>query len=390
MSSSRAFPADAPDVLTRIWERVEARPVSIWIALLFAILIVKVGTWVIPNIAVSALIATDLRINPLANPFSQYLMWNWFGPAVAHVTRATSVPSFIALHYLVCAVSFFGYVSLLVRSLRQEDRRLGPLLFFCTPMAGTVWYWVGMDTFTFAAMAGIVFARRIPVASFLLGIILGLNHFEQGLVAFSLLLIASVLAARSGSGIDVSWRWCALVLAGIAVGKLLLIAWFAINGIAPAGRATWVAAHWRNLVRQWLAHPHAIVYSVLGAMWLITPILWQRLASLRAALLLPILLVVGLTVIVDDETRVAGLVLFPLMHFAIVTNPRVHEVLSNQTRALLLIAYAVIPFVWCWQGFPRPSVFGHDMAFVVDALTGSQNVGSGSWAYLGPFLPPSR
>ena len=44
-------------VFARIWDRLETLPTSIFVAGLGAILLVKVGTWVMPNIRLSLLVA---------------------------------------------------------------------------------------------------------------------------------------------------------------------------------------------------------------------------------------------------------------------------------------------------------------------------------------------
>ncbi len=374
----------------RVWTWVQALPAPVCVAMLFAVLMIKVGTWVIPNIEMSTRVSQNLHGMPFDDPLAQYIVWNWLGPAIAHLVHATTVTRYIALHYVFLAVAFFGYLAVLLQRCRRDarDAHFAALLFFCMPVAASVWYWVGMDALTFGTMAALVLSRKRPIASLLLAIALGMNHFEQGLVAFVLLLVASTLAQRSGEALAATPRWCLLVLSGIVAGKVLLIAWFTVNALMPHDRTTWTGAYLPILVRCWVTHPDAIVYSILGVGWIVAAMAWSRIPRLRSALVVPLVMAIALTVVVGDETRVAALVVFPMMHFILIENPSVHQIATQHERGVLTIAFVVVPWIWCWGGIPQSSAFGYDVAFIRDLVTGVNHIGTGAAAYLAPFVLP--
>lgn len=79
----------------------------------------KTGFWFIPNVGLSQKIALDPFVNPSAEPYAQYLVWNWLSPFLAWLVGATDSGPFV-LFRLAFAVAFTGQFAL--RASGSDDR----------------------------------------------------------------------------------------------------------------------------------------------------------------------------------------------------------------------------------------------------------------------------
>ena len=185
---------------------------------LFAVSLLKTGVWYFPSIEAMR----QLAVNPFANPFSgpggDYLIWNWLGPFLAWSLGATSKPAFILFH-LLFSLAFTGlFLWLSFTRLPDREARVAVALFFMLPVSATAYFWVGMDSITlFLMLAAFVFPRRGAWA-FCIGLLLGMQHFEQGAVAAGSLLSAVLLQLLLRQPASVSPVFCGLLLLGIIAG----------------------------------------------------------------------------------------------------------------------------------------------------------------------------
>ncbi len=357
-------------------------PVARLVAALLVIGLLRVGIWLFPNLQASLLIAQDPFRNPLQDPVSHYLMWNWLGPYLAWLVGATEIGTH-ALLFLAFSLAFVAlFIGAARLSLSDEQSRKAIIAFFMLPVSGTSFYWVGMDSLTLLLLMIASCLRHVPAAAPVVGILLGMQHFEQGLFAVLALVVSAIVAAwttrRPPDGL-VYWLLC---LAGLVAGKALLRLVFDAHGVhVSTDRADWLAAHLKGIVAGASTSPHAIVWSVLGIGW----VLALRYADRGRASLpffVPLALLVGLMFFVGDQTRVLCIVTFPLVYVHWLSDEAFLSSISRAQASLLLIVGSLMPWYWFW-GEPQGSAFPFDVLVVLDGLLDLRIVPEQFWTW--PF-----
>lgn len=340
--------------------------------ILILIQLIKTGVWVIPNIGLSFVISRDLTKNPFSDPNAHYLMWSYLGPVLAHLLSIDTLSGFILMHLLLTLAGVVIYFS----GLRKTYGALPCLkksliVYFSFPVAGTIWYWVGMDGITFLLMASILVFNRHWFIVLPLSILLGVNHFEQGFLGFFLLFIGVTIVRLREIKTSVSPRWCLLVLLGVIIGKGLLAYWFFTHELIVLGRFYWLKQHFTMMLKQWFTHPHVILFSLFGTGWFFVLVAWKRLENVRAALLLTLVTLTALSLVSADQTRVIALISFPFLHVFLIANEDFLSTINEKEFAAFLIAWILVPWAWCWGGDPKVSAFPFDLMWIADHLFGN-------------------
>ena len=118
----------------------------------FTIAILKSGIWVFPAIYVSFVISQQPFQQPFSNPDDQYLMTTWFASFLAYVLGIKTLASFIFVHLSFAVLSVYLLYRYVTRYVDREIQSKAILLFAILPVLSTVFYWIGMDSFTFLLM----------------------------------------------------------------------------------------------------------------------------------------------------------------------------------------------------------------------------------------------
>lgn len=325
----------------------------------------KTGFWQIPNFGASRLIAQDPFTNPFQDPNAHALYWSWLGPFLAWLIGATSAPAFFAFHLLLSAGFWALFAATSFRDLPAREARLSLLLFAALPVSATAFFWVSTDSLTlFLMMLAFALPPRSAVAA-VMGLLLGMQHFEQAFLGFGGLLAASLLARWAGREPPRPVPWTAALVLGTLAGKLALTALFRGLGVeVNSGRLYWLAEHLPLLLQQFALHPHVILFSVLGPGWLaLVPYLERGREALPFVLaLLGLMLLLPVS---GDQTRVLAVVTFPLlMGFWLRGGPFLAS-LDDRWAAWLLLAWVLVPWAWVWGGLPRWSALPYDLAFLL-------------------------
>ena len=336
--------------------------------------LIKTGIWYIPNIDLLINIAQNPFENPFSNPNQHYLFWNWLGPFLAWLVGATDRWRFFAFHFAFSLAFTAIFIRFIFVNLSDKSARISLIIFSCLPVSATSYFWVGVDSLTlFLMILSLSFPSSLLFV-FVVAILLGMQHFEQGLFASSALLIAIYLSHRQGYALRYSWRFCAALLVGVIVGKIILHLIFDYSGIeVNSGRPRWLQTFFPVVIQQFFFHSQWIVWSALGLGWLVALrfIDWGKRSvpffiSLGAlCLLLPI---------VGDQTRVFAMVTFPLIAAYWLFNEDFLGNLTKKEVSLLATAWTLMPWGWVWGGGARWSVFPHDVAYVLHRLFGWFNI----------------
>lgn len=342
-----------------------------FIAIVLAISLVKTGIWYIPNFEASRLIALNPFTNPFRNwPDAHYLYWSWLGSFLAWTIGATGKWSFFLFHLLFSLAFTALALTLIFRRFSERQARTALILFSVLPASTTSYFWVSMDSITlFLMLLVIAIPRWLPMA-FLIGVALGMQHFEQSFVGMGGVAFALLLAKRYFVDVDYSPRWALSSFAGIITGKIFLVKLFAHLGASVnSGRMYWVKGHLPEMLHQFAFHWQYIIYSSLGLGWIVV----IKYTEKRKAAI-PFLFSLGcmmlLLPISGDQTRVLAIVTFPLLAVFILFNKPFVDSIDNTLRSWLFLTWLVLPYVWVWGGNPRWSVFPYDVVWTLHRLFG--------------------
>jgi hypothetical protein len=163
----------------------------------FFIALMKSGIWVFPAIYASFVISQQPFQQPFSNPDDQYLMTTWFASYLANILGIKTLASFIILHFIFALYSIYLLFKFIRKNVEITEQGKSLLLFAMLPVASTIFYWVGMDSFTFLIMVIFLNVRKYPLVVLLLGVIGGLHHFEILFVSSFSLLIYQFLRIKS-------------------------------------------------------------------------------------------------------------------------------------------------------------------------------------------------
>lgn len=354
----------------------------VYIATIHALMLVKSGLWEIPNLLLTRQVAENPFVNPFADPFAHYLFWSWLAPWLAWLVGATGETSFFLFNLAFLVAFNIGVVWLLWRDLPPRSARLALLAFAALPVSTTVWFWLSTDALTLCLLLAAVAWRRHWLLMPIIGVLLGLQHFEQGFIAAMLLLAVAVLnngwrnvlRRHDGAEAYVFPVRSALGLAvGTVIGKFVLIALFAhYDIVVNSGRSLWLAQYWRILVWQYVTTLPFALWSVFGVGWLLVVRFLDRErwshAIAFAIVVFPALLL--LLPIVGDVTRVAAIVSFPIVMASILLNQRLLAEWPSATATRFLMLWVAVPWIWVGLGGVQLSKFPDDVQWLRTALGG--------------------
>lgn len=374
-------------------------PASTFIIFWLATLIVKSGIWVIPGIEVYRQISLSPFHPPqssfLANEMVHYLFYSWLLPFTAWATNFTTPAKFILLCFLFSLAFLALAIFFLFKFLRSEEARKALLILFALPVGMTSLYWIGYDGLTLLLMlVGVVVVSKGSKLNYfgplIIGALLGLQHFEQGLFGFLILVSYYFFGREPGDQIkrhnDILQR-LALLIAGLAIGKLILWAIITMNQIPiSAGRSAWVMVAWKGILKRFFLRSQIIIYSLLGVVWLfaLAGIIVSRKRFYWLAI---VLFLVGLSAIVEDQTRVVAVVSFPLIFTILLEGQSLLQCMSRPATLLLAALYLITPYAWVWTGIPQASSFPYAFYLLFKVSKGTHFEPWWSW-FVWPFNLP--
>lgn len=361
----------------RVLERLQAfiyqAPRWKLVAVLLLATLVKTGIWFMPNLDSTAMIASNPFVNPFTNPDAHYLLTSWLGLYVAWLLGATS-ERLLFCYFLLFSMLFSAlFMRLLLTRLPDAAARSALVLFTLLPVSGTAYFWVGIDGITLCLMTVALLLRdRSPLLLVPTGILLGMQHFEQGLFSFGAVLAALLLGRlwrnntedRHGvAGYTLRWALC--VLAGVIVGKIMLQLLFQHYGLhLNSGRLYWMRQHLPALISQTLLHLHLVLWSALGLGWVVV-LAWLERGKSAWPMLLALAGLLLLLPISGDQTRVLALVTLPLLSVYWLLNRGFLDSLNRTLVSALFGLSLMLPWSWVWEGLPRWSALPFDIALLL-------------------------
>ncbi len=341
------------------------------VAAFYGLSLLKTGVWYIPNVGVHYRTVFDpLLQNVPEGELAPYYSGNFLSTAIAWSLGIFSEVGFVVLHFGFGAAFFFLVALLIRREMPDDQARRALVLFLCLPMSFTAHFWIGLDGLTLFLFALVFLFRRILIAVFVLGVLLGLQHFFQTAIAAALAIWAVNLARWFGFRLPVGVRIFWILFFGIFLGRAVLEGvYFAVDAGPRVGRIDWLLNVLGTTIRETLLGLPAVFWSVLGIGWLFLIRNWD-LGRAGWAPTLTILSILPLALAVGDQTRVLAIVMTPALLVMWLLNREVVALISRRAAAGALVLWLVLPMAWVWGGQPRWSVLPYDIGLGLHHATG--------------------
>lgn len=329
----------------------------------------KVGVWYMPTLGWSQKIAVDPFINPFADPLAHYVLWSWLGPFLCWLLGLSNRGAFFLFH-LFFQIAFIFLMAALISKSLKEDRKKSAIMFVILPAYAISFYWVGPDSLTLFLMASIFVIPTSMLWGALIGVLLGMQHFEQSLVAFGGLLMGISISRLRKMNFGPNTSCAASCLIGVIFGKLVLIYIFKIYGIeVNSGRLFVFTETWELTIRDFYYSFQYILFSVLGLGWLFV-IKYVEQGKISCPFLFSLLLLILVLPLVFDETRVGAIVTFPLVVSYLLLNASFIRSLDKKFVNFVFLAWLILPWGWVWAGRPKVSVLPWDLVIILNWFFG--------------------
>ena len=341
------------------------------------------GIWPMPNLGAQYAVSQSLLKNPFPDPMAQYIMTNYLEPFLFGCFGGKGVGAYFIFCLLV-SVAFVATFCIWFLIYHGKDVALngGAILTALTfPVFFIPFYWVGMDGMTLLLMLAtlILFNRRLVLIP---AILLGFQHFEQALAGFLVLLGAQCIeyAFRRDQKNFRAIAQTVLILIGVALGKILLQAWFRLFGIdLTGGRMNYLGADAGHFFQNWRLHWSVILWALCGTSWLYVVLALKRVWPILPAALITFLFM-G---VVGDQTRVGVIILFPSIFYWIFRNKELQIKTSGWKNYLFVIIYTIVPITVVW-GAPHHDLRLYDWKTFQELRANTFDLSQFNW--LEPFV----
>ncbi len=319
-------------------------------AFVMLIIIGNTGIWYMPNIESQYAISQSLTQIPFTDTDKHYLMTNYLQPFVFGIFGGKSLTQYMLYTFAVSILFLLIYVIWFLQYHKEVGsfypyKLLASITFsiFMIPL-----YWTGMDGMTLLLMLLAIITFR-SYWSIFYAFLLGLQHFEQGMAAF-LLLLGSFFYSylfENKRQYPESIRKVIYILLGLLVGKLVLVAGFSYFDIVMLDtRSTYLENHLEYYFNLWTDSWFYILYSLFGVGWLLIlkefRILYPFLFSVTFAFLF--------LIFVGDQTRVGAIIIFPSLFYWVFMNRKLFENITLKLSTFMLILNFALPVVYVWGG----------------------------------------
>ena len=326
----------------------------------FFIALIKSGIWVFPAIYASFVVSQMPFQQPFANPDDQYLMTTWFASYFANILGIKTLASFIVLHFFFAVFSIYLLYRFIRKNVELSEQGKSLLLFAMLPATTTIFYWVGMDSFTFLIMVLFLNFKKWPAFTLLIGLIGGLHHFEILFISSSSLLLFQLLRNLPKFKSKETFSIFNFLL-GICLGKALLTIIFRSHNILVSKNRVSIGLDGLKTNLELITKYGFLIYwSMLGVIWFVLIVALLKRNRDSFALLISLLVPFFIVFFVRDSSRVIQLTSFLTVAFGLVSNKNVLQSISNKQVKFIFSIWILIPWVWIWQG-----IFSSNIAFTI-------------------------
>lgn len=350
------------------------------------IIILKVGVWYHPALWRLLEISIDPFNNTsIINPYAHYLYYNFLGGFLANLFGFNTKITFFLFHLSFSITFFFLYMYFVFKKLSKKNAIFSIILFLVLPVSTTSFFWVGYDSLTLSIMMISIIFRLYLSLVFILGILLGLQHFELTFLAALSLLVLNIYNKLSSKYSYLNLNYSISIILGILFGKFLLEYYFFYIGLdINSGRISHTSDYLKHFIYQSYFNFHNVIWFALSIGWLII-IRYNFFKYKNNFFLLIILGQLLILFIVDDTTRVYANLSFLIVFSQILVNKKFLQNIKDYEISILLVLWLVLPYGWAWQGVLRASMFTYDFAYLLNYFFNLFNNESINSSIIWPF-----
>ena len=352
-------------LLERTARWLDAVPPLRLLLLLAAAAVLANGLWVIPNFDRSLAISQHLDVG-----VRHYLMYSLLGPVLGAATGLNrNIPVFAGLHLALLLGGLAALTRLVERRHGAPAARAVLLTFFATSLPNVLFTWIGYDILSFVLTCGIVLALRRPWVLAVLGVLLGVNHFYQGVFVLGALAVWTWADPARRGWRDVPRVAVPLAL-GLCAGWALVLAHLHRHGLSDIpGRVDYNReVTFARFVISALNNPQLTAFSTFSVGWLLVAVLLRAARGSRVAVGFGLVLAVDALAMLrlTDHTRILNLLLWPFLLAWVLHDQSAPErqAARRPVFAALLWLTLLVPKVIVWEG----GVHGSVLLYSVDAL----------------------
>ena len=365
-------------------------PVWKLILFLFLIMLFKTGIFYHPNLHYHL----DVAKNPYTNFFENegnldLFYMSYFGSWLAQFIGATSKMSFFLFH-LVFSVSFsFLFIKIIFKNFSNEIARISLILFFVFPASSTIYYIVGYDSVTIFLMALTLYFKSYIYLTFLIGILMGMQHFELSFFGSGALLLSMVIAVIIKVKSKSSILFPLSVFAGVIIGRIILNYIFEYNNMnISTERSQWYAESLPEVLYSFFFHFYDVIWFSLGLGWIII-FKFYISSDKKIYFFIPFFCMLAMLPIIPDTTRTFSVMSFLLIAYVILLNENFLKFISKKEISVVFILWTIIPYGWAWNGIARPSHLSYTIAYplkhLFDWFDKAHINASQVWPYFYPY-----
>jgi hypothetical protein len=328
-----------------------------------AVAVLRAGIWAEPDSEALRRIAVNpWSADALAG--AEFRARNWLGPLISWCLRLTSPSSYLLLHLAFAALAALAWTMVVRRECAPSDRGAIMMLVAALPGLALPFFWVGNDAVTLLLLGSIVLLRRSAPWSAALGMLLGLNHFEHGVVALGSLVLWGLF-----TGHDRRRRTAAPIagLVGIVAGRLVQSAVFTAIGADPIESRLGInildRSDFGSVKSVYFLIP-LFVWSILGlgtAPLLIASTHRRRLAICLGAVAIP-------AVIAFDQTRVFAITAMPVTVVALIESAAPVADWVRRHSHFLVTLFILTPWLWLDSWKISGSATPYTLLWIADRL----------------------
>ena len=219
------------------------------------------------------------------------------------------------LHLLAAVVAVIAWACVAAYAADSPRRWTSSRWILLSPFATILLAWVGSyDPFTLLALAvacsGLLVGK--PWLTLLGSVLLGFQHFAQGALALTALLL-TLLAVQGNFATRLSWRTWVMAGGGLVAGKAILVGLRFTAGQGVEARGAWIDTYLGEWTISAVNTLPLLVWSLYAGAWGIIAYQFAHLGTVRARLWLALALTVGVTAqfFSGDRPRVFVIVMLP-------------------------------------------------------------------------------
>lgn len=341
-----------------------------FLSLLLALKVIHVGIWFIPNLASTREIALDPFRNPFGNPEADYLLHTWLSPMLSWLIGANTFTEVLLLHLCITGLFLIVVTLTLFEILPEPQARVALIIFWSAPVSGVSLYWIGPDSLTLFLLASACVLNRRPPVVFVLGLLLGLQHFEQAVFGAISLVPLVMFPSRDRWVPNVAKSFVPVLFTGLVLGKIALLAIFStFPEDVNSGRPYWLITNFASLTADFVSLPLITLWSGLGMCWIALAKFAQEVRC-NARLLIALAIPCSVLPVVADPTRVLAITSFPLLYFTLLTSQKHLTRWDRPQAARWMVTAVVIPWLWVWGGTVHTSTFFYGAVWLLNRTSG--------------------